>query len=648
MFKTMLDELSIDEIRWLKASEVLDFAASAESLHCYDEDVPVSEWSPCLATTSWLDAQTKRQKARSSKRLELRARHAPSSPEPMPSPACQTSEAWITPCPSRLPTPPSTPTRSSSVRNSPQPSFHDPSTQWLYRRPREPVTPRDSPAHSALSSSVNLSHPPPTKSFGASPSLTSLGLGPRRLSLKKQESPSDGEIKGATPFWSTVLRARSRSARDSRSLLKTIPSQSEVTVSPIFFERKCTTPERSPSSKRSSASSLATRPVFGGATRTTLVLKAPSISSSHSSSSTHSSAGPKTPVTPPDTYGARSLPKAIPPNKAPVSSYHHRYGSLPCPQPQSLGPPLSCSSLNKPILTRSSSVCSTRSVKFAEGPAIVHHAPFANETILEEMMHSRFVEDVFSSSSSVNSMMDVDSIDSDSRPHQPVSRTVYNRDRPRPYQAPKDTPSRTVLNTDGRLERNSRATEAPAFGPASLARTGSFRKLMALTTMKSPEKPTATANSPHYVPASACRSMPPPHARLSPTKEAPRPAISGPYALGSRPSSIASSPAASTTSLQSTLSTSRSSSGGRERPPLSTFTSTGASPSDAGSPPFLRSREHSTESACSPGQYSAAKGADAKSVRSLVSVKHSRGHATALGLKSLLSRIGTATGLSEA
>ncbi|KAG2023180.1 hypothetical protein CC2G_000863 [Coprinopsis cinerea AmutBmut pab1-1] len=157
---SILDDLSVDELRWLEASEILEFPTSPVEAFQFNDSV-VPRFSHSLEDRSWSeDSAIQGQPMRSSRKVE-RIRHLPSqstsnasSQGSSPAHTPTSSGAISSPWPSSLPTPPSTPIRVTSTRNSgnSKDKRQDSPSEWLYRRPRNTIT----PAPSALASSLTL------------------------------------------------------------------------------------------------------------------------------------------------------------------------------------------------------------------------------------------------------------------------------------------------------------------------------------------------------------------------------------------------------------------------------------------------------------------------------------------------------------
>ncbi|KAG2023177.1 hypothetical protein CC2G_000860 [Coprinopsis cinerea AmutBmut pab1-1] len=379
-------------------------------------------------------------------------------------------------------------------------------------------------------------------------------------------------------------------------LLKTIPSQLEVTLYPPELNENGASQDVD-SSNSSSSVVKGGGSGIGEGVRT----RAPSIASTLSSTSSQSSSRPTTPVTPFDSVCGINKPGH--PHRF---GHHRRHASNPVLPPKGLNSaPLSSSYPNKSILTRTSSISTkdsvttaNKSVKFVEVPT-VHYASAGYWDVASvermEVDSPPHVDDMG---------MDLDIMDIDScRSRYRNSRAPYRRERTGPY-AGRGAVSRM---TDFIDELPDCETQDPE---PDFAQSGALKRLM---TFKRSSR--ASRGRKH---ASAYAQL---STSLPPTPSIPRPVISGPYALGSHP--VSSSPAHSTTSLRSNMS--RSSKASKSFLSFSSVTPTSGITNSYGT--GVSSLEN----------YRSARNPATRSVRSLGSVKSSS--STASGLKSWLSRI---------
>ncbi|CAA7259995.1 unnamed protein product [Cyclocybe aegerita] len=249
-----------------------------------------------------------------------------------------------------------------SATPPPVPKAGSPRSEWIYRRPKSPASVRQRTANPRPYSRpqprvISASPPPPPLSRSRSTASTrttrSIAHASTDQSLINNSTPSSNSPLSLStgPFWSTILRPRSRSER-SMPLLKTIPSESQIVLTPLSTPKRMVSPPK---------------PMFA---------RPPSISSTLSSVSTSNSPASsrsESPVTPvsisPSPYGRYRR----------QNLYHRRH------RPQlesesSLAPLSSSCPPSKSILTRTASVSTkasshtvNKSVKFAAIP-IVHYA----------------------------------------------------------------------------------------------------------------------------------------------------------------------------------------------------------------------------------------------------------------------------------
>ncbi|TFK30698.1 hypothetical protein FA15DRAFT_662723 [Coprinopsis marcescibilis] len=569
---SLLDELSIDELRWLEASEILDFPTSPVDTFQFNDRV-VSRFSHYLEDRHWAKDSYRGSSVRTSRSSD---RHqVPSTPDSLHEPCPSPAQTHISkdPFTSILPTPPTTPTRSHANRVG----LHESPSEWLYRRPKNPVTPRGSPCSpSALSSSITLHQIPSSKSLARTQSSSSNTASTATVRLDEDDRKSAKSKTGEGPFWATVFRPRSRSVR-SIPLLKTIPSQLEVTLHPPTFPSDA---------EGSNSSSSLVRPIR-------ISKKPPSISSTLSSASSHSSSRPETPITPSEPSLSRGF-------------HHRRYASNPT-YSSSRVPPLSSSCPSKSILTRTSSISTNKdsistankSVKFVEVPT-VHYAS-AGYWDLETVDRMDVDE-----GSAIDGMgMDIDAMDACYKPRR---KPTIQRRGARPYPS-RGAISRADLTATPELDDTLPETELQHARASS--NTG-FKRFMNLNRRSSVSTQRSASASP--APASPVTNG------LAPQRGLHRPSISGPYALGSHPLPLTpASPTHSTTSLRSNMSKSK----GRFFP---------SSPASASISPLCGTGTNSFDSYCNP------RNGATRSVRSLNSVKSA---SSVPGFKSWLSRLGT-------
>ncbi|TFK40898.1 hypothetical protein BDQ12DRAFT_720634 [Crucibulum laeve] len=356
-------ELSIDELRWLEASALIDLPALPSPRLSFDVDDHYFRMKPSPESLVLKAEQMSKSKPY---QAELTPRShcilGPPVPVVTPSPSKSVSRPRTPPrssfSASLLPSPPLTPPRRDS------PSRASP-TEWIYRQPRTPPKPRP---RNVSPASAPRPRPRPQTGYQA-PTVASLSRSASNSSTRSNKTIGahtrgrvDASNNGTAPFWSTILRPRSRSER-SIPLLKTIPSQPQIVLAPTLPTYAIST------LSTSTMSSTASKPID---------IRPPSITSTLSSTSAStatSSSRPGTPTSP-----------LFPPPSSPYvchkfhRPYHRRYATDPTQDPRL--PPLSASCPpSKSILTRTSSIstknsstaASNKSVKFVE-MATVHYA----------------------------------------------------------------------------------------------------------------------------------------------------------------------------------------------------------------------------------------------------------------------------------
>ncbi|TEB39103.1 hypothetical protein FA13DRAFT_1785365 [Coprinellus micaceus] len=507
---SMIEDLTVDELRWLEASEIIDFPTSpTDSFH----------------TTSSPSAASARD-ACSSKRSTL----APSSP----------------------PTPPRTPgyrTHSSLHGSSP--------SEWLYRRPKNPIASRLGPSTSALSSTMSLSQSAPVRE--APPLLIRTPSVASARAAKDIDKFDDTKASGSAPFWSGMLRPRARSVR-SIPALKPIPSQSQVDL------------VHNPA------------PAFPYHSRSDMMEDIPDTLSSAASSS-----HPNTPISAhPDPFGALS-----------TKPHHRRHISAPASPRDYRLAPLSTSCPNKSILTRSSSISTkdsattpcNKSVKFAEIPTVHYSSSGAG-----------FWGDIDgagkrpSADGDMGMAVDVDSMDMDDHVTSRVGGGAWNANRlgfagpqwsnTAEFDMDVDPPPRVVVPQEGKN------------GSSGLKRLMSLSRRSSVTSSASSSRRKSSASTSSTATITPSRPFPLAHSQQPPPTPPPKPTISGPYALGSVQTA---SPAHSTASLRST---------NRHKPKAKSMSYV---PTPSSASPSVH--DHDLEDYRSP------KNAAARSVRSIASIK---------------------------
>ncbi|KAF9569827.1 hypothetical protein CPC08DRAFT_701695 [Agrocybe pediades] len=133
------------------------------------------------------------------------------------------------------------PRRTASLMTTPRSSDNSPRSEWIYRRPKTPPSSK----HASSTSDGNFSSAG-YRSLSRSGTSTSVRttISSSRISLNQDVTPSTPSSSSG-PFWTTLLRTRSRSER-SVPLLKTIPSQSLITLTDPVVTSAPTTPQKRP------------------------------------------------------------------------------------------------------------------------------------------------------------------------------------------------------------------------------------------------------------------------------------------------------------------------------------------------------------------------------------------------------------------
>ncbi|PPQ67373.1 hypothetical protein CVT25_005952 [Psilocybe cyanescens] len=332
--------ISSDELTWLQASAILDDSPILPPKD--DDDIFMQDLSLSSSADSFCSP------------LHLRYAAAPSPPIP-DSPRSSKHAGSLSPSP----------------RGSIRPN-DSPRSEWIYRRPKSSINTRHRPANTnpyprpstgyKKQTSIKITPSSPSASILTTRTAT---VASSRIPLVEPDNMPSTTTTSTTPFWSNVLRARPRSER-SIPLLKTIPSESQIVLSPLDLSpaSKNSTPKRISAPK-----SLSSRP--------------PSISStlsSMSNSPSPSSSRSESPVTP-SSLPSFSYSGTGSRQHRRQSSFHRRHRTHP-DSDASLPPSLLSQSCppSKSILARTSSVSTkgsshtvNKSVKFAAIPT-VHYA----------------------------------------------------------------------------------------------------------------------------------------------------------------------------------------------------------------------------------------------------------------------------------
>ncbi|KAH6917123.1 hypothetical protein BKA70DRAFT_1417897 [Coprinopsis sp. MPI-PUGE-AT-0042] len=618
---SLLEDLSLDELRWLEASEILEFPATPSHSFTFNDSV-VHPFSNCR---QWSEPRSKHP-ARSTRRSERLHHNPPSqsistSLQDSSSARIHSKASTAAPWTSSLPTPPSTPTRTPSTYAPRMGLSESPTTTqpWLHRQPRA-ITPKGSPTPSVLSSSLPINH-----QFSSTSNKSCLSRTSSVASTVATPTAMKAPIL-SIPF-GQHCGPRSRSLR-SVPTLKTIPSQSEVNLrTPSLIMEEDDT-ESSSSDLNANAKS-ATIPRSAKLGKRTL-----STGSSTSSTSSQS----EVPSTPSDPYSAflksaQAQTRSFYDRRYMTNSGSHR------PQLGGLNPALSSSCPSKSILARTPSVSTAKespttataptaaqkSVKFAEMPTVHYGSGRAREAEVaaEAPPPPSPIDKVDSQTGLYRDLPEI-------RSRPPVKR-VSRLERARPAVRPvADLDVPTPSNMENELVEGKEGSALKRFMP--FARRPSASRSPRPTNRTTPPPPPLPSSGTN-TPSSAPIPVPP----LSINSG--RPSISGPYALGSF---VPSSPTHSTSSLRSnmskssrksTYSTRGKASGTNTKTPRAFFSFTSTSTTPTSSISHLYGTGTS-----SLEDYRKNGGEATKSVRSLSSVKSSTSATT--GLKSWLSRFG--------
>lgn len=324
--------LSSDELTWLQASQILD---SPPPVPQKDQNIFMSD----ISISNSLSANYSASPPLLPNVLTASGSgNTLASPRPDSPVSSRRSASHVTP--------PRNPVRPTLSRS-----------EWIYRHPKQPLN-----AHSRNATVRSLPPRPLTGVHDTMPPLIRSGSTATTRTTRAASLTSSSQSfhtyshtkpsSSTAPFWSTILRPRSRSER-SMPLLKTIPSQSQIVLTPT--DETYTNPISSPRV-------MSARP--------------PSVSSTLSSASTSpspSSSRSESPVTPisisSSPYGTHRR----------HNSYHRRHRTHPGSD-VSLPPISSSCPPSKSILSRTASVSTKdsrntvgKSVKFAAIP-IVHYA----------------------------------------------------------------------------------------------------------------------------------------------------------------------------------------------------------------------------------------------------------------------------------
>ncbi|PPQ98893.1 hypothetical protein CVT24_003524 [Panaeolus cyanescens] len=248
----------------------------------------------------------------------------------------------------RKSTSPQTPPRKEPVRS-----------EWLYRRPKSPMTrSTDSSPQSFHGSSTGSSYSSPSMARSLSNTSSITTRSNPRIRPFYDQSESSSSLPSQDSFWPNFFGPRPRSER-SVPVLKTIPSNSQLgensLPSPSSHSVRITTDQIS-----------APRPIL---------TRPPSVSSTLSSLSTYSSRS-ESPTTPVSVIV--TSPSSFVRNRRPHPYHYQRRQRKPVthdtsPMPSSCPPSRSILSRSPSVSTKSSIPTTSKSVKFAAIP-IVHYA----------------------------------------------------------------------------------------------------------------------------------------------------------------------------------------------------------------------------------------------------------------------------------
>ncbi|KAJ3501793.1 hypothetical protein NMY22_g18805 [Coprinellus aureogranulatus] len=581
----MIEDLTADELRWLEASEIIDFPASpTDSFHVNGGVVLSQRSSRFTEDFHHSDPYLNAPRIIASKLISFCAGYSLFQEIDVDSiHSCSSEQSLSDVSPWFLP---------FGVALS---------------AAQEPIASRLGPSTSALSSTMPLSQSAPVRDAShlliRTPSITSAKTARGRADIVNDQSEetansNGGRSSGGAPFWSSMLRPRSRSVR-SIPALKPIPSQSQVD-----FQQSYTPPL--PHHYRNDVMEDIPESIAIGR-------RSPSISSTSSStlSSATSSSHPDTPVSVhPDPFGAFV-------NK-PHKGCHRRHISAPTNSRDYRLAPLSTSP-NKSILTRSSSIStkdsaitpSNKSVKFVEVPT-VHYSSAGYWGDVDGT--DRRTQPEAGVGIDHNMGMDVDSMDMGATPPPRVNGGAWNVNRlgfassqwanTAEYDMDIDPPPRIPQEEKNSSFSLKRLMSLSRRSSVSTSASSSRRKSSASTSS------TATITPGNFLPTNLGKSE-----QQQPPPTPPKPAISGPYALGSVQ---AVSPAHSTASLRSTS---------RHKPKAKSMSYV-STPSSGSSGAYDRI---DTLEDCR-----STKNAAARSVRSIASVKSDASASTTKRFKSFL------------
>ncbi|PFH54721.1 hypothetical protein AMATHDRAFT_263 [Amanita thiersii Skay4041] len=362
---------TIDELCWLHASNGIDLSTPPSQRCSLSTTCTESQRTSGLAPATYtkpvaldIPAQADRTKDVNKPFHFRRTLHTPASEPPSPT-SHEPDVLQRSPPVVKSSSPPRTlsTTRSHSKPNlPPTPRCHSRRAvemsscqEWIYRRPNK------SPSHSRTHS--------PTTTYGRPRNRHSVGHS-KSTSRPRMDVPLTEVGQLPAPFWSNILRPRSRFERSVPSL-KAAPCRAQLVISPPF------TPLPTISSSPNENTSLSSKDTSHART--------PSITSSTSSASTASTSRPGTPVTPSPSCQLNATGVRVIPHRLANDPYHNRQKtkdfechplSASCPPSKSIlsrTSSLSTRGSHTPSTTSGSATSVNKSVKFAEIPT-VHYA----------------------------------------------------------------------------------------------------------------------------------------------------------------------------------------------------------------------------------------------------------------------------------
>ncbi|KAF9015429.1 hypothetical protein BDQ17DRAFT_1418500 [Cyathus striatus] len=400
--------LSLDDLGWLAASALIDLPTLPSPRSSVVYALPIGTGrATWLSLRQYTTDDTEPVETTSPPSLDLSLSNALT-------PATPVKSRRFSPSTPHLPSPPLTPPH--RVSPSPSPAPRSPvRTEWIYRQPRTP--PRSHPQHASPTSSPSRPssrprsptgyHSPPALTRSSSnSSMRSTGSIPNSRYVGRHRSQrSSASNTVPPPFWSTILRPRSRSERSIPSL-KSIPSQSQIDFTPA---PSTIISAALSSSTTSSSLSSASDPFKADSAD----IRPPSVASTVSTASLStatSSSRPETPTFP--AFVPSSYNNSVRPRYQRRRATDPSYGHPPAPLSASCPPSKSILTRASSISTKnSSSTAASKSVKFVDMPT-VHYASTgywdlhtSSNTYLER------------TETSLNMGLDVDSMDVDADSH---------------------------------------------------------------------------------------------------------------------------------------------------------------------------------------------------------------------------------------